>query len=315
MDIPVYVFTGFLEAGKTTLIQETMQDEQFNVGEPTLILLCEEGEESYDPSLFPQAGAGVSCRVIDAEDRLTPDRLEAMRKRAGAERVLIEYNGMWQIDNLYRALPPEWQVVQEVMVADSRSILTYDANMRRLVVDKLTGAAAVIFNRTGEHADKMALHKLVRGVSRRANIAYEDTDGRREADQIEDPLPFDINAEVIDIADRDYAIWYRDIVEEMDKYDGKTVRLKGVVAKSDKMPPGTFAIGREVMTCCQDDITYHAFLAVHKKADRLRPHDWLTITARVSIKHHPFYKKTGPVLTVLSLAEAEPPVEPVATFY
>ena len=50
MPIPVYAFTGFLDAGKTKFIQETLEDERFNTGERTLVLICEEGEEEYDLS-------------------------------------------------------------------------------------------------------------------------------------------------------------------------------------------------------------------------------------------------------------------------
>ena len=52
MEIPVYLFTGFLESGKTTFIQETLEDSGFNMGERTLLLLCEEGEEEYHKSRF-----------------------------------------------------------------------------------------------------------------------------------------------------------------------------------------------------------------------------------------------------------------------
>ena len=48
--IPVYSFTGFLDSGKTKFIQETLEDERFNAGERTLVLLFEEGEEEYDLS-------------------------------------------------------------------------------------------------------------------------------------------------------------------------------------------------------------------------------------------------------------------------
>ena len=47
--IPVYLFTGFLEGGKTKFIQETLEDGRFNKGEPTLLLVCEEGIEEYAP--------------------------------------------------------------------------------------------------------------------------------------------------------------------------------------------------------------------------------------------------------------------------
>ena len=43
MTVPVYLFTGFLESGKTTLIKETLLDTGFNTGERTLLLACEEG--------------------------------------------------------------------------------------------------------------------------------------------------------------------------------------------------------------------------------------------------------------------------------
>ena len=52
MEIPVYLFTGFLESGKTKYMQETLEDKRFNEGERTLLLVCEEGEEEYDPSTF-----------------------------------------------------------------------------------------------------------------------------------------------------------------------------------------------------------------------------------------------------------------------
>ena len=47
-EMPVYLFTGFLESGKTTFIKETLGDPRFNNGQRTLILLCEEGETELE---------------------------------------------------------------------------------------------------------------------------------------------------------------------------------------------------------------------------------------------------------------------------
>ena len=52
MRLPVYLFTGFLEGGKTHIIQESMEDKKFNSGEKTLLLVCEEGIEEYNPEAF-----------------------------------------------------------------------------------------------------------------------------------------------------------------------------------------------------------------------------------------------------------------------
>ncbi|MBQ2875707.1 MAG: hypothetical protein IJE25_01715 [Clostridia bacterium] len=313
MEIAVYLFTGFLEAGKTRFIAETMRDPNFNDGKRKyLIILCEEGEEEIDPEDY---GDNVSLVTFEEEGRLTPDRLSALQKRAGADIVIIEYNGMWNLDSLYNALPQSWMVYQEIMVVDSTTALSYNANMRQLMVDKLTGCEMVVFNRTTESTDKMALHKLVRGVSRRANICYEDMQGEIEFDQIEDPLPFDINAPVIDIRDEDFAIFYRDMTEEFEKYSGKTVRFKGIVALDRALPSAQFAVGRHIMTCCADDIAYRGVVAKGMPGMKLKTRDWVIVEGKLAEEPSPIYRGRGPVLTVTKLERAEKPTEEVATFY
>ena len=248
MEVAVYLFTGFLEAGKTKFIMETMSDPNFNDGKRKyLIITCEEGEEEYDPEALPD---NVTFASFDDVQRITPDRLSAMQKRAGADVVVVEYNGMWTLDNFYNALPQNFMVYQEIFIADSTTILSYNANMRQLVVDKLTSCEMAVFNRVTEATDKMALHKLVRGVSRKSNICYENLDGDIDFDDIEDPLPYDINAKTIEIKDEDFAIFYRDMTEDLNKYLGKTLKFKGIVALDSSLPVGQFAVGRHIMTFC-----------------------------------------------------------------
>ena len=313
MEIPVYLFTGFLEAGKTRFIEETMRDPNFNDGKRKyLIIQCEDGEEELDPSDF---GDNVAFAGFSDEQSVTPDRLSAMVKRSGAEIVVIEYNGMWMIDKLYSSLPENFLVYQEIMIADSSTILQYNANMRQLVVDKLTSAEMVVFNRVGAGTDKMPLHKLVRGVSRRASICYEDMAGEIEFDTIEDPLPFDINAPIIEIRDEDFAIFYRDMTEEFDKYKGKTVSFKGIVALDPSLPKGHFAIGRHIMTCCADDIAYRGVVAKGTGSLKLETRDWVTVTGKLNEEYSKLYRAKGPVLTVTDIKRADKPDQEVATFY
>ena len=174
-DIPVYLFTGFLEAGKTKFIQETMEDKRFNSGEPTLLLLCEEGEEEYDVSAFPCKD--VFLHTIEDQEDFNPENLQKILKSCGATRVVLEYNGMWPMNHLFQNLPDDWAVYQEMFFADARTFFQYNANMRSLVVDKLNTCELVVFNRFEKSMDKMEFHKIVRGVSRRTDIAYEYTDG------------------------------------------------------------------------------------------------------------------------------------------
>ena len=313
MDVSVYLFTGFLEAGKTKFILETMSDPGFNDGSRKyLIITCEEGEEEFLPE---ELGPNVAIVSFDDVQRLTPDRLSAAQKRAKADIVLVEYNGMWQLDNFYNALPENWMVYQEIFIADASTILSYNLNMRQLVVDKLTSCEIAVFNRVTKDTDKMPLHKLVRGVSRKSNICYEYLDGEIEPDDIEDPLPFDIGAEVVNIEDVDFALFYRDMTEEFEKYVGKTVRFKGIVALDSSLPKSSYAIGRHIMTCCQDDIAYRGVVAKGMGNLDLKTRDWVIVEGRLVEEYSPLYKARGPVLEVKKIERAQKPLQEVATFY
>lgn len=310
--IPVYLFTGFLEAGKTKMIQESLEDESFNDGSRILLLVCEEGIEEYDPTRF--AGKNVHCVTVENEEELTPTLLLDLTKKLRPERVFVEYNGMWQLSRLYESLPRTWFLFQQLLFVDATTAAVYNANMRSLMVDKLNDAELVIFNRA-EGADRMALHKLVRGISRRARIAFETDAEDLEYDDIEDPLPFDINAPVVAINDEDYALFYRDLAEEMQNYEGKTVKFKGMVARDDALGERAIVIGRHVMTCCEDDIAFSGLVCNFDRPVPFQTGEWLVVTAKIKLEAHKLYGCTGPVLYATDVAFSSEPKQPLATFY
>lgn len=313
MEIPVYIFTGFLEAGKTKFIQETLEDERFNSGERTLLLLCEEGIEEFEPSHF--TGKNVFIESIENEADLSRKLILSLFKKHKPERVIIEFNGMWQLDSLYSNLPKSCSVVQEMLFADAATFFNYNNNMRSLVVDKLKSCEVVIFNRATENTDKELLHKIVRATSRRANIAFEYTDGHVEYDEIEDPLPFDVDASVIVIKDEDFALWYRDVSENSQKYEGKAVKFKGIIAHNGSLPKDVCLIGRHIMTCCADDISYGGMLCIVPKDTMFKNRDWMLVTAVLHYEEHELYEGKGPVLYAESLVHTSQPQEQIAAFY
>ena len=311
--MPVYLFTGFLESGKTKFIQETLEDKRFCNKEKTLLLVCEEGEEEYAPEQF--ATDTVVIRVLEGQEQLTTENLTKWAQETKADRVVIEYNGMWLLDALYAAMPEGWVVYQEFMFADAGTFLSYNGNMRPLVYDTLKSCELVVFNRFKPDMDKMEFHKVVRAASRRADIAYESTDGKVVYDDIEDPLPFDLNAPVIEIGDADFAEWYRDLGETPANYEGKTVRFKCRALKRSKMPANTFIVGRHVMTCCVEDIQFAALVCQWDKADTVQDDSWMILTAKLNFKFNKAYGRKGPVLSYVSHELCEAPEQPVATFY
>lgn len=314
METPVYLFTGFLESGKTKFLQETLCDKTFfeNGKDRTLVILCEEGEEELEPDKF--ASPDVFIEIIDEQRRMNADKLEALRRKYNATRVMIEYNGMWLVADLLQAMPEDWIVYQEFMFVDSTTIDVYNANMRNLVVDKLSSCDIVVFNRCDTDTDHNELHKLVRTISRRAEIVYERIDGSCAYDDIEDPLPFDVNAPIIEVSDGDYALFYRDLCENTSDYNGKTVSFRGSVNKNNRIPKGGFIVGRPIMTCCVEDIQFSG-LFCEDGAEQVENGAWVNITAKINVKYSRVYGRRGPVLKVVDLKAADALENPVATFF
>ena len=312
-DIPIYLFTGFLEAGKTQFIQGTLEDARFNDGERTLVLLCEEGVEEFDFSKFPSEN--IFVEIIENESDLTPKLITSLTKKHKAERIIIEYNGMWQIDSVFSIIPRKFVIAQEMCFVDATTFLNYNENMRSLVVDKFKSPEVIIFNRTTPDTDKMLFHKIVRGVNRRVNIVFEYTDGHVEYDEVEDTLPYDLDADVVVIKDEDFAEFYRDMNEDIDKYDGKTLMFKGICAHNETLPKNICLIGRHIMTCCEDDIAYGGMLMILPDGAMVNNRDWLMVTVKLKHEYNKLYEGKGPVLYAEQIVHSPAPQKPLATFY
>ena len=313
-ETPVYLFLGFLESGKTKFIQETLEDPRFSDGETTLLLVTEEGIEEYDKEKFANSQS-VEMLVIDEKEGLTEQALAQAQKQCGATRVVVEYNGTWMLEDFFNAMPEGWMVNQLMTFFDAQTFLNYNANMRQFTFDKIQNAQLVVFNRFDDSMDKMEFHKIVRAISRRCDIVYEHADGKADFDDIEDPLPFDINAPVIEIEDKDYAFFYRDLTENLETYIGKKVKFKGLVATDKRLSPQDIVLGRHVMTCCEADIQYCGLACVLPEVMNLQTRDWICVTATVKFEKHRIYKGKGPVIVAERVIVCEPPEEQLATFY
>jgi hypothetical protein len=315
-DISVYLFLGFLESGKTKFIQETLEDERMENGERTMLLVCEEGEEEYDPSRFKVKN--VAIETIEKVEDLNEYNLSYLTRKNRAQRIVVEYNGTWMLQQFFDAMPESWVINQIMTFFDATTFLNYNQNMRQLVYDKMQMTQMVVFNRFKGGMEKMDFHKVVRAVSRQPDIVYEYIGGKAEFDEIEDPMPYDMEAPVIEIEDRDFALFYRDLSEKPQQYIGKTVEFKGMAAISKKVPKDCFVIGRYIMTCCEADIAYDGFALKHNNLiAHVSTKDWFVVQAKVGYEYSAVYGQKGPVLYAekITPCEALPSDKMVATYY
>lgn len=309
--IPLYLITGFLDSGKTSLLRDTLNMDYFNDGQRTVLLLCEEGEEEYDPQFLSHR----NCRAIPIEDhsQLNTEFLSEIDRRYQPERVLMEYNGMWPIQVLRELkLPRNWGLYQAIDVIDGSTFEMYRSNMQSMVIDMVTEADMVLFNRCTPEMPLSGWKRSVRAVNRMCEIVFESEGG--EELEVEDILPYSLEEDHLTLEDEDYGIWYLDIQEHPERYVGKTITYKAQAMTGMKLPKGSFVPGRNAMTCCVEDIRFFGFLCKYDKARSLRKGEWITVTARIEWEHANVYEDEGVVLYAQSVEKAEPPEDPLVYF-
>ncbi len=287
MDVPVYLFTGFLESGKTSMIKETLLDPEFNDGSRTLILVCEQGEVEYDPEFLKQTNAVVE--VLESRSQLNEDRLEMLNQKIRPQQVFIEYNGMWNVSELLDLeFPTRWLLVQIISTVNAQTFMLYVNNMRSLMADQLMHSEMILINRCDASTKKSFLRNNIKAVNKGAQLIYESIDGQIN-NLPDDDLPFDLNAEVIDIQDDDYGLWYMDALDHPDRYTGKTVRFKGKVVHIEDSR--SFVIGRYAMVCCAEDMSLIGYLCRSDRPVRVLVDDWIMLTARLETEFDEEFKR------------------------
>jgi len=309
--IPMYIFSGFLESGKTTFIRETMEEGQFEDGRTTLLILCEEGEEEIEEALLKRNRFVVE-KIEDEED-VNAELLKQWDKKYKPHRIIIECNGMWDAQELIEATPENWDLAEWIATVDSITFDSYLANMKQMMTNQFINADLVVFNRCGEEHDRAMFKRMVRAVNRRAQVLFETPEGEVDNDAHEEP-PYDINADVIEVNEEDFGIFYLDALDNVDIFKGKKVTFIGQVYKPKKARPDVFVPGRFAMTCCADDVAFVGFPCKYPGTPDLKEKSWVRVTAKIGSAPSREMNGEAPVLFAEKVESAEPAKDDLVYF-
>ena len=309
--IGVYVFTGFMDSGKTTLIKETLIESGFGNEGKNLIIVCEDGEEEYDETKFARFHTDIV--TVENQEDFNRGFLEDCIKKYRPDNIFIEYNGTWEVACFAEGvLPPSCELVQVLTTVDSTTFESYLLNMRAMMLEQMFLSDVVIFNRSDENTPKLKFRTTVKSNNRKAQIVYEKKD--RTIDETPEPLPYDINQDVIEISDMNYGVWFMDCQENPEKYHKKFIKFLALIYNPDKMKSGSFVPGRFAMTCCADDIQFIGMKAKYEKSKEIPHKAWVNLTAEVKYEYAKEYKGKGPVLYVTEIELTEKPEEELIYF-
>lgn len=306
---PVYVINGFLDSGKTDFFRYTIQQPYFRTKGKTLLLVCEEGENEYEEELLK--ATNTILEVIEDEEDFNPDNLLALDAKYNPERILVEYNGVWNYKNM--KLPVMWKLEQQITVIDASSFELYFSNMKSLLAEQLRGSDLILFNRCDGIEDLATFKRNVKAINQKAEIIFEDKNGEVDVTLDED-LPFDLNADPIDLNNYGYGMFYIDALDHVDRYEGKTVRFKAMVLLPPDFPKDRFVPVRLAMTCCAEDMQPLGIPCIYDKASELTEKEWVLVTAKVDKEFVPDAGDYGPVLKAVSVEYTSAPKNQVIDF-
>lgn len=309
--IPVYMICGFLDAGKTNFIAPMLTSNDFTEDERTLLLVCEEGEEEYDLSALGKYN--VVPIFLEGKEALTLAKMQALEAEYHPTQIVIEYNGMWQIAEAIPALPKHWDLYQIVTIVESTTFDGYAKNMASLMMEKLREADLIVFNRCTDPLAETLRQRNLKMLNRRAEMYLEYTDDRME--NYDNGLcPFDLSVPVLELSDNDYGFWYTDCMDNPERYEGKEVKFRGIVAQSPKFPRGMYAVGRFAMVCCAEDTAFLGMLCSGPEHKHLKTKDWVEITAKVRVKNLKLLGGNGPVLDTIQVLPCVAPEDSLIYF-
>lgn len=311
-DVPIYLIMGFLESGKTSFLKEIFESGQFEDGHKGLLITCEEGEIESDEKLLKRNM--IDTVSIETEEELTAEFLEKCQRTYRPRRVFIEYNGMWDPDIIFDVdMPKRWEFAQIITTVDAGTFAVYLNNMRSIMGNMLKCTELVLFNRCSKEQDLPMFRRNVKALNSNIQIMFEDTDGNM-IELGRDIPPYDLSADIIDIRDEDYGIWYLDAIEDGDRYNGRKVRFRGKIMKNRKFPEGYFVPGRNAMTCCADDIRFIGFMCKSNFADELKSGQWAIVTAEIKYENRREYGGVGPVLYTVNIKPSDKPDDDLVYF-
>lgn len=309
---PVYVINGFLDSGKTQFIAFTMDQQYFSIGGRTLLILCEEGENEYGEELLRRNRTVV--HVIDDLSLFTKEKMNELDRKYKPERILVEWNGMWDFRKF--CLAGNWYVEQIVTNIDASTFKVYYSNMKSLLAEMVRKSELIIFNRCDglPESDLNSFKRNVKAVALQSDIIFEDKNGEISS-IMEDDLPYDLNAPVIRLDDRGYAMWFIDMMDHINRYEGKTVEFIGQVMKPDGDRGGYMVPGRLAMTCCAADMSFLGYPCVTDRLSAFREKSWVKVKAKVAFEHFKDYgEEKGPVLYAEEIKPAQKPEQELISF-
>lgn len=307
--IPVFVVTGFLDSGKTTLVKETLMEQEWIEPGLTLLLRCEEGEEEYTKEYLDEKD--MILLEIEEPEQLNVEFFKNCEKNYHPAQIVIEYNGMWKLaDLLSIKYPRNWELQGVYSTVDGTTLDMYLTNMRNMLMEQLTESELIVVNRCAPQVDRSGLRRALKVQNPMAQLIFEDPEGKIIQPSEED-LPYNVKADKIMIDDDDFGIWYVDAYDHPEHYLHKEIEFTAQAFRPKGMAEDMFVPVRKIMTCCADDIRYYGYPCRLPGKQDIPKHQWVRVKAKFGYEAVASYGSKQPVLYLIQMVPTVKPKEEI----
>lgn len=298
VEVPLFIVNGLIESGKTTLIKEIIENNESYQAGNTLLVVCEEGEVEYDEEWLSKYEVNIA--YVDSIEKLTPEFLISLDKQYEPLQIVMEFNSFFKLDEL--EFPDYMPLYQQVTLIDASKFKVYFNNMKQIFNDTVKYASLIVFNRCDGIKDLASYRRQIRALNKDCQIGFEGSNGVLTT-MLDEDLPYDINKKFITLKDEDYPTWYVDVFDNYTKYFNKTFKFKTFVRD---ILDETIVVGRNVMTCCENDVQFLGYEVVNETNTLVGIGDCIRIECEVVREYSLFAKEEVVMLHAKKITKLPP---------
>jgi Ni2+-binding GTPase involved in maturation of urease and hydrogenase len=298
----VFVCTGKMGSGKTTLVKETVMTQEWIAEGKTLLITGEDGEVKYDEEYVAENHI-VLVSVADIKE-MTADFFDELVEKHQPVQVVIECAEDWNMEEFMNLMYPEdWDLQGVYSTVDGTAFENASDAEREEVFANLTESDLIIVNRCKEGFNRAELRRAIRMINPGADMIFEDLKGQ-VIQPTEEDLPYDMSVDTVKISDEDFGFFYLDTFDNPDRYNGKTVQLKVQTLNAIDLEEKLFIAARKI---AMGETEFHGYPCIYQGDLEIQEEGWAVLTAQIKYEHFESDDEKQPVLYFIHMEETEAP--------
>lgn len=169
----IQIITGFLEWGKTSLINKLVEKEIIEKNKKVLLVVFEQGIEEFDIKKLKEQN--IEIKLIEENDKLDDELFYNLEEQYSPDNIIIEYNGTWELSDILKVkMPFNYYIDNVIYVLDAEKFTYYMKNMSNIIAEQISNSDVVFVNRFDNLSNnkREVIKKVIKSINRKSKIIF-----------------------------------------------------------------------------------------------------------------------------------------------